>query len=121
MDIEIKVPSLGESESEATLVTWLKKQGDAVEVDEVLAEIESDKITLEIAALDAGILKDVHKQAGETVVPGEVIALIEEGRVESGEISKQVTVETADLEAMPRPAKGGKEANETGNCERARH
>ncbi|MFQ5355633.1 MAG: dihydrolipoyllysine-residue succinyltransferase [Mariprofundaceae bacterium] len=105
MDIEIKVPSLGESESEATLVTWLKQQGDAVEVDEVLAEIESDKITLEIAALDAGILKEVRKQAGEIVVPGEVIALIEEGHVESGGISKQLTVEKADIEVMPRPAK----------------
>jgi 2-oxoglutarate dehydrogenase E2 component (dihydrolipoamide succinyltransferase) len=78
MAIEIKVPSLGESESEATLVNWLKQEGEKVEVDDVLAEIESDKITLEITALDAGILKEVRKRAGDKVIPGEVIGLIEE-------------------------------------------
>jgi len=77
MDIEIKVPSLGESESEATLVAWLKQQGDSVAVDDVLAEIESDKITMEITALDAGVLKSVLKQADDIVEPGEVIGLID--------------------------------------------
>jgi len=77
MDIEIKVPSLGESESEATLVAWLKQQGDSVAVDDVLAEIESDKITMEITALDAGVLKTVLKQADDRVEPGEVIGLID--------------------------------------------
>jgi len=76
-DVEIKVPSLGESETEATLVSWLKGEGDAVAVDDVLAEIESDKITMEITALDAGVLKAMHKQAGDTVEPGEVIGLID--------------------------------------------
>ncbi|MFQ5581646.1 MAG: dihydrolipoyllysine-residue succinyltransferase [Mariprofundaceae bacterium] len=76
-DVEIKVPSLGESESEATLVAWLKQQGEAVEVDDVLAEIESDKITMEITALDAGVLKKVHKQVDETVTPGEVIGVVD--------------------------------------------
>jgi len=77
--IEIKVPSLGESESEATLINWFKKPGDPVQVDDVLAEIESDKITMEITALDAGVLKELRKQAGETVTPGEVIGIVEEG------------------------------------------
>ncbi len=77
-DIEIKVPSLGESESEATLVSWLLSEGDAVAVDDVLAEIESDKITMEITALDDGVLKKVFKQAGETVEPGEVVAIIDD-------------------------------------------
>jgi len=81
--IEIKVPSLGESESEATLAHWLKQQGDPVEVDDVLAEIESDKITMEITALDAGILKELRKQAGDTVTPGEVIGIVEEGPAEA--------------------------------------
>ncbi len=76
-DVEIKVPSLGESETEATLVSWLKDEGDAVAVDDVLAEIESDKITMEITALDAGVLKAIHKQADDTVEPGEVIGLID--------------------------------------------
>lgn len=77
MDIEIKVPSLGESESEATLISWLKKEGDAVVVDDVLAEIESDKITMEITALDAGTLKSISKQIDDLVEPGEVIGLID--------------------------------------------
>ena len=76
-DVEIKVPSLGESETEATLVSWLKQEGDAVDVDEVIAEVESDKITMEITAFDAGMLKKVRRQTGETVAPGEVIGLID--------------------------------------------
>ena len=79
MDIEIKVPSLGESESEATLVAWHKAPGDVVAEDDVLAEIESDKITMEVTAIAAGTLKEVRKQNGETVAPGEVIGLIEKG------------------------------------------
>jgi len=79
MDIEIKVPSLGESESEATLVSWQKQPGDDVAEDDVLAEIESDKITMEITAFTNGVLKEVRKQEGDTVAPDEVIGLIEEG------------------------------------------
>ncbi len=77
-DIEIKVPSLGESETEATLVAWLKNEGDMVAVDDVLAEIESDKITMEITALDNGMLKSVFKQADATVEPEEVIGIIDD-------------------------------------------
>jgi len=81
MDIEIKVPSLGESETEATLISWLKQEGDAVAVDDVLAEIESDKITMEITALDAGVLKQILKPVDSTVEPGEVVALIDTSAV----------------------------------------
>jgi len=77
MDIEIKVPSLGESESEATLVSWLKSEGDEVLVDDVLAEIESDKITMEITAFEAGVLKKILKEADSTVEPGEVIGVLD--------------------------------------------
>jgi len=79
VSVEIKVPSLGESESEATLISWFKRKGDAIAVDDVLAEIESDKITMEITALDDGVLKDVKADIGEVVTPGQVIGLIEEG------------------------------------------
>ncbi len=78
MSVEIKVPSLGESETEATLVAWLKQEGDTVEVDDVLAEIESDKITMEIPSADAGVLREIRKQAGEVVEPGEVIGILDE-------------------------------------------
>jgi 2-oxoglutarate dehydrogenase E2 component (dihydrolipoamide succinyltransferase) len=77
MDIEIKVPSLGESESEATLIAWLKSEGDEVLVDDVLAEIESDKITMEITAFEAGVLKSILKEADSMVEPGEVIGVLD--------------------------------------------
>ncbi|MDQ6975139.1 MAG: dihydrolipoyllysine-residue succinyltransferase [Mariprofundaceae bacterium] len=79
MTLEIKVPSLGESESEAILESWLKNVGDHIMVDDILAEIESDKVTMEITAVAEGTLIAVHKQAGEIVVPGEVIAVLAEG------------------------------------------
>jgi 2-oxoglutarate dehydrogenase E2 component (dihydrolipoamide succinyltransferase) len=74
---EIKVPNLGESESEAVLEHWLKQPGDAVAIDDVIAEIESDKVTMEITAFEAGVLSAVYKQAGETVTPGEVIGVLD--------------------------------------------
>ncbi|WP_018293504.1 dihydrolipoyllysine-residue succinyltransferase [Mariprofundus ferrooxydans] len=95
MDIEIKVPSLGESETEATLISWLKQEGDDVAVDDVLAEIESDKITMEITALDSGVLKQIIKQADSTVEPGEVVAIIDDS-------IKPATVKTdAGQQEMP--------------------
>ncbi len=78
MDIEIKVPSLGESESEATLVAWHKQPGDEVVEDEIVAEVESDKITMEIPAIATGVLKEARKQEGDVVQAGEVIGIIEE-------------------------------------------
>jgi len=78
VEIEIKVPSLGESESEATLVAWHKQPGDAVVEDEIVAEVESDKITMEVPAIATGVLKEVRKQEGEVVRAGEVIGVIEE-------------------------------------------
>ncbi|MDQ6958575.1 MAG: dihydrolipoyllysine-residue succinyltransferase, partial [Mariprofundaceae bacterium] len=116
MDIEIKVPSLGESESEATLVAWQKQQGDDVAEDDVLAEIESDKITMEITSFSNGVLKEVRKQEGDTVEPGEVIGLIEEGaqavaQKTAKHLAKEAvrenvqTKNTAEEEAILQPVK----------------
>src|SRR5687768_11473087 len=76
MGIQVKVPAVGESISEVTIGNWLKKDGDAVQADEILAELESDKATFELRAEEAGVLKIV-KQAGETVPVGEVICEID--------------------------------------------
>jgi 2-oxoglutarate dehydrogenase E2 component (dihydrolipoamide succinyltransferase) len=76
MGIQVKVPTVGESISEVTIANWLKKDGDVVKVDEVIAELESDKATFELTAQNAGILK-IKKQKGETVPIGEVICEIE--------------------------------------------
>ena len=65
MSLEIKVPAVGESITEVILAKWIKKDGDQVEMDEVIAELESDKATFELTAESAGILKIVA-QEGDT-------------------------------------------------------
>ncbi|MFC1542482.1 dihydrolipoyllysine-residue succinyltransferase [Pseudomonadota bacterium] len=102
-DVEIKVPSLGESETEATLISWLKAEGDPVAVDDVLAEIESDKITMEITALDAGVLKKVFKQVDEAVEPGEAIALIDTSAKMT--VSKPKTEKKPEVDEKPETEK----------------
>lgn len=73
MALQIKVPAVGESITEVTIANWLKKDGDTVKMDEVIAELESDKATFELTAPSAGVLKIV-KAAGSTVPIGELIA-----------------------------------------------
>jgi 2-oxoglutarate dehydrogenase E2 component (dihydrolipoamide succinyltransferase) len=75
--IEVKVPQLSESVAEATLLTWHKKAGDAVTRDENLIDIETDKVVLELPAPDSGVLVEVVKGDGGTVVSGEIIARID--------------------------------------------
>ena len=77
MIIDVKVPQLSESVAEATLVTWHKKAGEAVARDENLIDIETDKVVLELPASAAGVLVEIIKRNGETVVAGEVIARID--------------------------------------------
>ncbi|MCB8840601.1 2-oxoglutarate dehydrogenase complex dihydrolipoyllysine-residue succinyltransferase [Aurantimonas sp. VKM B-3413] len=79
MSTEIKVPTLGESVTEATIGQWFKKPGDRVELDETIAELETDKVTVEVPAPAAGVLQDVTVQEGETVEVGAVIGAIGEG------------------------------------------
>ena len=75
--IEVKVPQLSESVAEATLLQWHKKPGDAIERDDNLIDVETDKVVLELPAPNAGVLARVLKADGETVVAGEVIAIID--------------------------------------------
>ena len=77
MLIEVKVPQLSESVSEATLVTWHKKEGEAVSRDENLIDIETDKVVLETPAPADGVLVKIIKQGGDTVASGELIAQID--------------------------------------------
>src|SRR5882762_7669780 len=75
--IDIKVPAVGESISEVTLVKWLKQEGAYVERDEVIAELESEKATFEVNAEQAGVLKPIGKE-GDTLKIGDVVAQIDE-------------------------------------------
>ena len=77
MIIDVKVPQLSESVAEATLVTWYKKAGEAVSRDENLIDIETDKVVLELPAPANGVLVELVKQNGDTVVAGELIARID--------------------------------------------
>ena len=79
MAIEIKVPALGESITEATVGQWLKKAGDAVKVDEPLVELETDKVTVEVPAPAAGVLSDIRVEQGTTVGIGSILGSIKEG------------------------------------------
>ncbi len=76
---EIRVPTLGESVTEATIGRWFKKAGDAVAVDEPLVELETDKVTIEVPAPSAGVLGEISAKDGETVAVGALLGQITEG------------------------------------------
>ncbi|HXF45733.1 MAG TPA: biotin/lipoyl-containing protein, partial [Burkholderiaceae bacterium] len=75
--VEVKVPQLSESVAEATLLQWKKKPGDTVQADEVLIEVETDKVVLEVPAPASGVLASIVKPDGSTVVSGETIATLD--------------------------------------------
>ncbi|MCX7898265.1 MAG: 2-oxoglutarate dehydrogenase complex dihydrolipoyllysine-residue succinyltransferase [Rhodocyclaceae bacterium] len=109
MLIEVKVPQLSESVSEATLVSWHKKTGEKVRRDENLIDIETDKVVLELPAPESGVLVEVLKGDGETVVSGETIARIEtEAAVSDAKVEAPAAAAAVSREAkgppMPGPA-----------------
>ena len=91
MSIEIKVPQLGESVTEATISKWLKKVGDPVEADEAIVELETDKVNLEVPSPLSGILSEINSKDGDTVEVGAVLGSVSEGKsnVEKKASSKQ--------------------------------
>lgn len=83
MSIEVKVPVLPESVSDATIASWHKNPGDAVKRDENLVDLETDKVVLEVPAPADGVLKEIRSKQGDTVGSQDVIAVIEEGAAKS--------------------------------------
>jgi 2-oxoglutarate dehydrogenase E2 component (dihydrolipoamide succinyltransferase) len=81
MALEVKVPVLPESVSDATIASWHKKPGDTVRRDENLVDLETDKVVLEVPAPADGVLKEIRKETGATVTSQEILAVIEEGAV----------------------------------------
>ena len=79
MGIDIKVPTLGESVSTATVARWLKKTGESVAADEPLVELETDKVTVEVPAPQAGVLGAIQAEEGAEVEVGTVLGTVEEG------------------------------------------
>jgi 2-oxoglutarate dehydrogenase E2 component (dihydrolipoamide succinyltransferase) len=100
MSLEIKVPPVGESITEVTLSSWLKKDGDTVAMDEAIAELESDKATFELTAEKAGVLKTIAKE-GDVLAIGAVVCSIEEG---GGATAPAPKTEAAPAEATPAAA-----------------
>ena len=97
MTIEILVPDLPESVADATVATWHKQPGDAVERDEVLVDIETDKVVLEVPAPEAGVLEAIIEEEGATVLSKQLIAKLKPGAV-AGEPTSDTTQES---EASP--------------------
>src|SRR6266567_439283 len=79
MSTEIRVPALGESIVDAVIAKWLKHEGDAVQQGDVLVELETDKVNVEVNAEQSGVLQRVDKKEGDVVAVGDVLGLIGEG------------------------------------------
>ena len=105
MSTEVRVPTLGESVTEATVATWFKKPGDAVAVDEMLCELETDKVTVEVPSPVAGTLSEIVASEGETVAADALLAQISEGTAAApkAEAPKAAAAPTAtkDIEDAP--------------------
>ena len=99
MSLEIKIPPVGESISEVTLSRWIKADGEFVEMDEIIAELESDKATFELTAEQAGVLKTIVAE-GETIAIGTVVCSIDTNAKPSAKAAK---VATADVEEVVTP------------------
>jgi len=96
MSIEVLVPNLPESVSDATLITWHKQPGDTVIKNENLVDLETDKVVLEVPAPESGILGKILKEDGSIVVGGEVLALLEPQAVEEGKKTTATAPEPED-------------------------
>ncbi len=96
---EIKVPELAESITEGSIAQWVKKVGDRVEKGEFIVELETDKVNAEIISEEAGVLTQILAEEGDTVLVGQVIAV-----VEAGEGAAPAPVAAAPVAAAPTPA-----------------
>ena len=114
MTIEVRVPTLGESVTEATIASWFKQPGEAVNVDEMLCELETDKVTIEVPAPAAGVLGDHVAKAGDTVGVNALLGTIEEGGAAAAPAAPAAKAETpapvAAAAPAPTPAKDVEDA-----------
>ena len=104
MTVEVKVPVLAESIPDATLLEWRKQPGDAVDKDEILIELETDKVVLEVPAPEAGVLAEILRHTGDTVLSQEVLARIDSDATVSGVAGSPTAAAPAGLAAVPEAA-----------------
>jgi len=108
MAVDIRVPALGESVTEATVGSWFKKAGEAVKADEPLVELETDKVTVEVPAPSDGVLSDIKVEVGETVEIGALLGALSEG----GAAAKPTTKSDEKTnDAKPAPSAAHKDQN----------
>ena len=103
MTTDVRVPALGESVTEATIATWFKKPGDSVEADEMLCELETDKVSVEVPAPAAGVLAEILAEEGTTVDAKARLAIISEsvsGAKPGAQKAQETVLENAGPEEM---------------------
>ena len=115
MSIEVKVPVLPESVSDATIATWHKKAGDSVRRDENLLDLETDKVVLEVPAPVDGVIKELKFKQGDTVTSSQVVAIIEEGAVAAA----PAPAKAAPAAAAAAPAAASAPTSSSRSCGRA--
>src|SRR5215469_4555185 len=106
MSTEIRVPQLPESVADATLVAWHKQPGEAIRRDENLADLETDKVVLEVPAPANGVVRELRVQSGTVVTSGQVLAVIEEGAVDAAPSGAKAPQPAAKPAATTAPAPG---------------
>ena len=108
MTIEIRVPTLGESVTEATVARWLKQPGEAIARDEPIVELETDKVTLEVPAPAAGTLDEIRAGEGSNVPVGAVLGIIADGAAGSPRPAATAVESTSHPSPLPTGGKNEK-------------
>lgn len=120
MALEVVMPQMGADMTEGTLVRWLKSPGDTIERGDIIAEIETDKATVELEAFDAGVLRQVVAAEGDVVPVGEVIALLGDADEEMPEVERHAPVEKPTPRAVAAAAANEDAIDETFGSRRVR-
>ncbi len=118
MSIEIRVPSLGESIVDAVIATWLKHEGDAVNVGDALVELETDKVNVEVSAEQSGVLEKIVKKEGDEVAVGDVIGMIGEA-AQRAQSRPTTTVRASAATAQPAASAPAPEASSASDGQHA--
>src|SRR5215210_6884400 len=106
MTVEIRIPTLGESVTEATVAKWLKTPGERVERDEPVVELETDKVTLEVPAPQAGVIGVIHVEEGGNVPVGGVLGTIADGTAAASAPHPGPLPASGERESTARPEAG---------------
>ncbi len=114
MSIDVKVPVLPESVSDATVATWHKKPGDTVRRDENLVDLETDKVVLEVPSPVDGILESINAEPGDVVNANDILAVVKEGKVSEAKEAKPAAADKAQESAQDQPAKKADTAQSVG-------